>query len=99
METKTTLKVVRTRIKRVLIYLKIENATLSSLPWTQVANFISKRDNILQLCNSNSLVYYLLLCPPLISPARLFTMVYAIFTCLLQGSVFNLSTSCSTQNS
>ena len=38
-ETKATLKVVRTRVKRVLIYSKIENAALWSLPWTQVANF------------------------------------------------------------
>ena len=41
-KTKTTLKVVRTRVKRVLIYLKIENTTLCSLPWTQVAHFISR---------------------------------------------------------
>ena len=40
METKATLKVVRARVKRVLIYSKIENAILCSLPWTQVANFI-----------------------------------------------------------
>ena len=38
----TTLKVVGTRLKRVLIYSKIDNATLCSLPWTRVVNFISK---------------------------------------------------------
>ena len=42
METKATLRVVRTRVKYVLVYLKIENATLCSLPWTQVSNCISK---------------------------------------------------------
>ena len=42
METKASLKVVRTRAKRVLVYSKIENTTLSALPWTQVANFISQ---------------------------------------------------------
>ena len=42
METKVTLKVVRTRVKRVLIYSKIENAVLCSLPWTQLEKFISK---------------------------------------------------------
>ena len=39
-ETKTTLTVVRARVKCVLIYSIIEIATLCSLPWTQVANFI-----------------------------------------------------------
>ena len=34
MKTKAILKVVTPRIKRVLIYSKIENATLYSLPWT-----------------------------------------------------------------
>ena len=33
----------RTREKYVLIYSNIETATLCSLPWAQVANFISKR--------------------------------------------------------
>ena len=33
---------VRTREKRVLFYSKIKTATLSVLPWTLVANFISK---------------------------------------------------------
>ena len=42
METKTTVKVVRARVKRVLIYLKIEIATLSSLPRTLVTNFVPK---------------------------------------------------------
>ena len=60
METKVTLKMVRTGVKRVLIYSKIENATLCSLPWTQAVNFYFKRDNILQLRTSNSLVDYLL---------------------------------------
>ena len=41
-ETKATLKVVKARLKRVLIYSKIQNATLCLLPWTQVAHFISK---------------------------------------------------------
>ena len=41
-ETKTTLIVVRTREKQVIIYWKIERATLCSLPRTQVANFILK---------------------------------------------------------
>ena len=41
-ETKATLKVVRTGVKRVLIYSKIENATFCSLPWTRAVNFISK---------------------------------------------------------
>ena len=35
--------VVRARVTCVLIYSNIQNATLCSLPWTQVANFISKR--------------------------------------------------------
>ena len=39
MKTKATLKVVTTRIKRVLIYSKIVNATISSLPGTLVENF------------------------------------------------------------
>ena len=43
METKANLKVARTRLKRVLVYSKIDNATLCSLPWTQVVNFIPKR--------------------------------------------------------
>ena len=42
METKATLKVVRTRLMRVLIYSKKDNATLCSSPWTHVVNFISK---------------------------------------------------------
>ena len=42
LEAKATLKVVRTRLKRVLIYSKIDNAFLCSLPWTHVAYFISK---------------------------------------------------------
>ena len=42
METKATLKVVRTRVKRVPIYSKLDNATFRSLPWTQVVNFIPK---------------------------------------------------------
>ena len=41
-ETKATLKVVKTRLEHVLIYSKIENASLCPLPWTQVANFISE---------------------------------------------------------
>ena len=36
------MKVVRTRVKRVLFNSKIENATLCALPWTLVANVISK---------------------------------------------------------
>ena len=35
-ETKATLKVVRTGVKRVLIYSMPENATFCSLPWSQV---------------------------------------------------------------
>ena len=48
-ETKATLKVVRTRVEHVLIYSLIENATPCSLPRTQVVNFISnfKRDSSL----------------------------------------------------
>ena len=46
-ETKATSKVNRTRVKRVLIYSKIENATLCSLPWTQVANFFSEGTTLL----------------------------------------------------
>ena len=42
MDSKATLKVVRARAKRVLIYLMIKNVTPSSLPWTLVANCISK---------------------------------------------------------
>ena len=38
METKATLKVVRTREKCVLIYWKIENATLSSLSGMGIKN-------------------------------------------------------------
>ena len=63
LETKVTLKVVRTRVQRVLLYSKTENATLCSLPWTQAVNFISKgtmfcsyaptTDNVLQLRTSN----------------------------------------------
>ena len=48
-ETKATLKVVRTRVKSVLIFSNIETAALCSLPWTHVANFISKRT---MLCSS-----------------------------------------------
>ena len=65
METKATLKVVRTRVKCVLIYSNIETATLCSLLRTQVANFIVKMYNALQLCTSNRLVDYQLPCPPL----------------------------------
>ena len=42
METKASLKVVRTGVKRVLIYSETENATPSALPWTLFANFTSK---------------------------------------------------------
>ena len=42
MESNATLKVVRTRVKYVLMYSKTDNAILRSLPWTEVANFISK---------------------------------------------------------
>ena len=42
-QTKATLKVVRIRVNCVLLYSDIENVTLCSLRWTQVANFISKR--------------------------------------------------------
>ena len=42
-ETKATLKVVGARVKCVLRYSSIKNATLCSLPWTQAVNFISKR--------------------------------------------------------
>ena len=42
LETKASLKVLRTSVKRVLIYSKIEKAILCSLPWAQVANFVSK---------------------------------------------------------
>ena len=41
-KTKVTLKVARTGVKRALIYSKIENATLCSLPWTKAVNFVSK---------------------------------------------------------
>ena len=41
-ETKATLKVARTKGKRVPIYWKKEDAILCSLPRTQVTNFISK---------------------------------------------------------
>ena len=43
-ETKATLKVVRTSGKYVLrkLYSKLEKATVCSLPRTQVANFISE---------------------------------------------------------
>ena len=41
-KTKETLTVVRARTKCVLISSNIENATLCSLAWTQVANFLSK---------------------------------------------------------
>ena len=43
MEAKTTLTLARTRVKSVLIFSKIENAALCSLPWTQVANFIFQK--------------------------------------------------------
>ena len=43
MRTKAALKVDRARVKCVLIYSHIENVTLCLLPWTQVANFISKQ--------------------------------------------------------
>ena len=42
MDTKATLTIVRARVKYVPIYSNIENATLCSFPWTQVANFILK---------------------------------------------------------
>ena len=41
-ETKATLKVFRTIVKRVLLYSMTETAPLSLLPWTQVTNVISK---------------------------------------------------------
>ena len=56
-ETKATLKVVRTRFRRVLIYSKIDNATRGSLPWTQVVNFISKGTMLCKLRTSDSLVH------------------------------------------
>ena len=43
-ETMATLTVVRERVSCVLIYSNIENAPLSSLPWTQVANVASWGD-------------------------------------------------------
>ena len=39
-ETGATLKVVSTRVKFVLTYLKVKKAALLSLPWTQVAILI-----------------------------------------------------------
>ena len=44
LETKATLKVVRTRVEHVLIIIFIDRECypFSSIPWTQVANFISK---------------------------------------------------------
>ena len=50
MKTKATLKVVRTKLKRVLIYSKIEKAILCLLPWTQVANFVSKGTIFFNVC-------------------------------------------------
>ena len=38
--------VVRTRVEYVFIYSKTENATLCSLPWTQVANFFFSKSAI-----------------------------------------------------
>ena len=49
METKATLKVVRTRVKRVLVYSMVENSLLSLLPWKQVANSILKGTIFLSL--------------------------------------------------
>ena len=40
MKTKATLTAVRARVKCVLIYSNIENATICLLPWIQVANFL-----------------------------------------------------------
>ena len=51
-ETKATLKVVRTRLKRVLIYSKIDNATICSLPWTQVVHFILEGTIFCSVCLS-----------------------------------------------
>ena len=97
-ETKVTLKVVRTAVKRVLIYSKIQNATLYSgnkghfesgqnsskacsyytqryrmQPFVRYHRHTScklyfKRDNILQVRTSNSLLDYQLPCPPLSCP-------------------------------
>ena len=63
MQTKATLKVVRTRVKRVLIYSMIENAPLSLLAWTQVANFISKRTTVCSYVPAKRLVGHQLSCP------------------------------------
>ena len=41
-ETKAPLKVVRTRVKRILVYSMTQNAIRSALPWTVVAKCISK---------------------------------------------------------
>ena len=54
METKASLKVVSTTVKCVLIYLKIEKATLHSLPWNKIAILYLKRNNTLQLRTNNN---------------------------------------------
>ena len=64
-ETRVTLKVVRTRLKLVLINSKIENAALRSLPWTSSCKLHFKRESILQPLTSNSSADYRVPCPPL----------------------------------
>ena len=54
METKATLKVVRTRVKRVLIYLMIEKSDPLFVTMDTRCKLYFERDNILQLA-----------CPPL----------------------------------
>ena len=74
-EAKVTLKVVRTGVKRVLMYSKVENATFCSFPWTQTVNFISK-GTIFHSYVLNSLVDYRLPCAPL-SGQSVFDILYA----------------------
>ena len=57
-ETKATLKVVRTRVKRVLMYTRIENAALCLLPWTQAVIAGVKRVLIYTKIENASLCSY-----------------------------------------
>ena len=63
-ETKVTLKVVRTPVKRVLIILQDTECNPLFVTIDTSCKLYFKRDNILQVRTSNSLLDYQLPCPP-----------------------------------
>ena len=78
-KTKTTLKVVSTRAKCVLIHLMLEKVTLYSLPWNRITILYFKRNNILQLRTSNNLLDYQLPCPHLTPGSPFFSIFFFVF--------------------